>query len=342
MSREVSIRLQNLDFIKFIAIFFVVWGHALQYGLGEIRTGILHHPASEWIVSFHMPLFMMISGFFAFKTLDKNIFIVLKQKISKLFIPALAWTLINVSIIALRGKNPFLYSSWFGWMFSNYWYITCLVLCILIFYISMKAFKNDVLACGISILLCLILPYCTNWFLSSMLPFFWAGHFVRKYKNDFAFGWIAIVFCLLSWIILFRFWSIKDYSIYYAPATLFKFSPFHLTKYNFLASFFRTAIGIVASISIIGILNKIYFSIRKMKIMNLFVFIGRETLPVYLIHVIAIVALANIFTLPNDTDLYLYDFLLVHIYTLWGLAVSVSLTYIGIRIPIVRNIFFGK
>lgn len=343
MSDKIGLRLQNLDFIRFVAIFFVVWGHALQYGLGELKTSIgQYHPASEWIVSFHMPMFMIISGFFAFKALERNILILLKQKILKLFVPALAWTFVNVSLIAIRGKNPLSLASWDEWCFNNYWYVTCLILCTVIFYISVKLLKNDILACVASVVVSMAVPSATNWFLSSMLPFFWAGHFVRKYKGDFNFSWTSIVFCLVSWMILFRFWTVKDCSIYYVPSVFVRFSPLRFTEYNLTVAFFRFTIGIVASISLIGIINKIYGLIKNKRIMNLFVFIGKETLPVYLIHVMAIVVLANIFTFPLDTDIYLYDFLLVHIYTAWGMGISVVITFIGIKIPVVRNIFFGK
>lgn len=335
-------RLENLDFIRFIAIFLVVWGHAVQYGLGkEFVHSNFYSPANEWIVSFHMPLFMILSGLFAHKNLSKDIYSIIKQKFLHLFVPALAWTIVSIIIIAIRGKNPFDNISLFVWIFTNYWYITCLILCILTFYIFMKIFKNDMLACIISVVFSMILPYGHNVFFSSMLPFFWSGYFIMKYKNDLNFGWKTIIFCLLSWVFLFKFWSMKD-SIYCTPATICQFSPFIFMPYNMFVSFFRLVIGLTASIFIIGVFNKLYLLIKDSKIMKLFSFIGRETLPIYLIHNTAIVILTYIFTLPANTNVYLYNFVYVHIYTFWGLFVSALITYIGIRIPIVRRVFFGK
>lgn len=56
-------RNEKLDNLKGIAIFLVVWGHSLQY-LNNGEFDFFENSLFQVIYSFHMPLFMVISGFF--------------------------------------------------------------------------------------------------------------------------------------------------------------------------------------------------------------------------------------------------------------------------------------
>lgn len=68
MSKPV-IRDESFDFIKGFLIFLVVWGHVIQF----FYTGnSLENPILIWIYSFHMPLFIFISGYFALYTIRKS------------------------------------------------------------------------------------------------------------------------------------------------------------------------------------------------------------------------------------------------------------------------------
>ena len=55
-------RLRSFDILKLFAIFLVLWGHCIQYFLSSKPVD---EPLYRTIYAFHMPLFMMISGYFA-------------------------------------------------------------------------------------------------------------------------------------------------------------------------------------------------------------------------------------------------------------------------------------
>lgn len=57
-------RLVYFDLLKLFAIYLVIIGHCVQYLL---PTRPYDEPLYVYIYSFHMPLFMMISGFFSYK-----------------------------------------------------------------------------------------------------------------------------------------------------------------------------------------------------------------------------------------------------------------------------------
>lgn len=54
-------RMWQFDFLKFLSAFLVIFGHALlHYGYPRFD-----HPLCSFIYSFHMPLFMVMSGYFS-------------------------------------------------------------------------------------------------------------------------------------------------------------------------------------------------------------------------------------------------------------------------------------
>jgi len=87
-------RLIYIDQLRGIAILLVVMGHFLQYNTVEATDNKLF----SGIYSFHMPLFMFISGYVAFKTTKISIFdnyyAFLTKKATSLLLPFFAWPLL--------------------------------------------------------------------------------------------------------------------------------------------------------------------------------------------------------------------------------------------------------
>lgn len=61
------VRLEFIDYAKGLAILLVVIGHLLQYNL----VGTSSKDLFDMIYSFHMPLFMFLSGYVASLSIDK-------------------------------------------------------------------------------------------------------------------------------------------------------------------------------------------------------------------------------------------------------------------------------
>ena len=82
-------RLLSFDMLKLFAIFLVIWGHSIAFlSNGDFEENEVY----LWIYSFHMPLFMVISGyFFAGNSVQKPISTILKQKAVQLILPCIVW-----------------------------------------------------------------------------------------------------------------------------------------------------------------------------------------------------------------------------------------------------------
>lgn len=76
-------RVREIDLIKGIAIFLVVFGHSIQYGSGSyfLKSGLFfQNNVFKVIYSFHMPLFMLVSGFLFYSSKDRGFKTILFSK----------------------------------------------------------------------------------------------------------------------------------------------------------------------------------------------------------------------------------------------------------------------
>jgi fucose 4-O-acetylase-like acetyltransferase len=118
-----GMRSTRIDAMKGIAIMLVVLGHAIQNNIADFDNNIVFRA----IYSFHMPLFMFLSGYLA---LNKEIN--LKRKFMALVLPFVAWHLLNYVIIPSNQSVEFStyitrwikspdYGLWFLWvLFINF------------------------------------------------------------------------------------------------------------------------------------------------------------------------------------------------------------------------------
>lgn len=126
-------RNDTFDAIKALAIWLVILGHCIQYFSG---LDYWNDHAFQFIYSFHMPLFFMISGFFfasSFKLMPSKFLI---KKAVSLLLPCFSWGFI-MACLNFEAWSSFLLdvftpSHWPFWFFKG------LFLTQLIAYISMR------------------------------------------------------------------------------------------------------------------------------------------------------------------------------------------------------------
>lgn len=92
-------RIVYFDFIKGIAISLVILGHCIQYGSGQeyLQGGLFfQNVLFRFIYSFHMPLFMIVSGYFFGVSLKKyTLKEIIAKKVRQLLIPVIIWSIIS-------------------------------------------------------------------------------------------------------------------------------------------------------------------------------------------------------------------------------------------------------
>lgn len=79
-------RINYIDYTKGIAILFVIFGH--------VYCG--NNVATNWIYSFHIPLFFIVSGFLLNFSKSKDTKKIILKKFKLLMVPYLLFSLINI------------------------------------------------------------------------------------------------------------------------------------------------------------------------------------------------------------------------------------------------------
>lgn len=120
----------SLDIAKGILIFLVVWGHSIQFGFGYEygEAGKYWHDyVYRAIYTFHMPLFMAISGYLFYYSNKKSFKDVITSRLKSIGIPYLNYCTITVLLFAplMRiGGGKFILDTYA----NGYWFLTSVLL----------------------------------------------------------------------------------------------------------------------------------------------------------------------------------------------------------------------
>lgn len=175
----VSPREEWMDIVKFIAIFLVILGHFIT----SFDSNYLNSNTYIAIYGFHMPLFMMVAGFFIKPASLNQTYSFIKKRASHILFPALLWGMIIIclkELIRLQHYG-FLRELWWGlWFFKSLF--CCIVILAFSFLISRNLKAAFIIAFIIS-QLSLLFPHL--WFLqlNRMLPCLIAGMLLRNYEK---------------------------------------------------------------------------------------------------------------------------------------------------------------
>ena len=163
-----------LDAIKALAIFLVLLGHCCFYFDKNLESSCYIHST---IYMFHMPLFMLLSGFFAESSFKKSFWDMVRSKFTQLIIPVLTSSIIVCSFMFITGCTT---KNILAEFIGGNWFLKTLFVCYIFAYISNLLFKNNqFLAFIFSWIILIIVPVSflqINW----MYLFFWMGIFLKK------------------------------------------------------------------------------------------------------------------------------------------------------------------
>ena len=309
---EKAPRIEWVDAAKGIGIILVVIGHAIV----GLRDSALAPPDSiliyvhYLIYSFHMPLFFFLSGIFIAKRVANGALAFSKSSTTKLGKAYIIWLPIQMLMLGLAGSlaNKPLdgqiidYVSILWEPKYNFWFIYALLLMNIL-----SALILPKLGAGVMMVSCVLLYSLAQWIkLPAMLwGLFW---FAPYYGLGIVFGLHPIKFNANRFTLIVA-------AIAFTAAWLYIAQQLHQQGVSLwaISTFATAATGSMATLLWVGVSGK--------KISNVLSYLGRESLTIYLIHVI--------FT--AGTRIIMDKFLhITNIYTLLLFA-----TCIGIAAPLI-------
>lgn len=255
-----------IDVIKGIAIFLMIWGHCIQYCLKGSDLNVFENGVFKFIYSFHMPLFMLVSGylfFFSFQKRELKELIVHRSKpllFSIVFCGFFNYYISTGVKSILQGNFSALISG--EWMSSlaDLWFLWSVLISSVCVAVICKKIKNVslqiILLCIASVVFFVFPGINLNLF---MYPFFIIGFYFAKYKDKISQKLISLKYAsIILFPLMLMFYEEKHY-IYTSGIIGGAYS---IKEYIFIDAF-RYAIGLIGSIfvlTVVGLLFKFTYT----------------------------------------------------------------------------------
>lgn len=191
------------DVCRGIAIFLVVWGHVLQQGLNGV-TDVSENVIFKIIYSFHMPLFILISGFFFYgsqkkKGLKELVFERILLLLRILLIWNTACYICKVILEYVQGnKLPLSLRGWIDDILHGYWFLWAILFFTLAVGLVCKIFPRRLWFWGCLLLAPIMLISPCRWVMLSIYPFYLMGFFYSVWRNEKKWSFIKLKYVAIG------------------------------------------------------------------------------------------------------------------------------------------------
>lgn len=296
-----------MDFLKFLAIFCVCMGHCIQHFLSGWPADRF---AFRLIYSFHMPLFMAITGFFVYTDSHVNFWSMIRKKARQLILPAVSFTIAIPLVVGSFSK----YTLWH--CLDSYWFLRCAFICVVIYYGARCIFPKRWIWVGILLTLAAsqaIIPF--NVF--RMYPAFITGVLIRKYFAEIKSSSYGIgMLCMLLFATMLVFLSAD----YYGNQDMSSVKGLIITFYHL---WYRILIGSIATLGFVCLAYSFRDLIAKYTFFQGMSYVGRYTLGIYILQTFILeTTLGSVLNFDKE-NIYVFYFIIAPIISLLVICVSV-------------------
>ena len=219
----------TLDMAKGLLIILVVLGHAIQYSFGTEYTQsreFFSNIVFKTIYSFHMPLFMLISGYLFHNSNKKDFKTLMVTKLIAIGIPMISFIILCNFYTEIRYLRDYDFTGLFLYITDQVfrggtmWFLFSLLLNITVISIITRSIRNKKIQYILMLVVFIMTMLIPDTILLSshkyMFPFFCIGYFIKERKIELYNGTnnkiTLIVLTLLS--ILAISWFDTDTYIY--------------------------------------------------------------------------------------------------------------------------------
>lgn len=320
----------------------VIWGHCI----GELtKTDCSQLPVYRIIYSFHMPLFMLISGYFASNSMNLSFKAFLAKKFRQLIYPCIIWG--AIIWLFIESMHSFCYNRdsvdvWgllvdFYW-FADFWFLKSCFICYLLAYIGFHSRLNKKYWIPLSLLISQgISPFS----ISFMYPCFIIGIEFHQNKSLFLkinnhYWVIAISFLIMLFLYTENTWN-RSHGI---PSNILN-ADFQTWIQLIISRLFRLFIGIFGGIYFFQTFFNYFRRSSNGKLAALFGDCGRYTLELYIIQTIVLERIITHYLQFNNVNQLLYNFFITPIISIIILITLMFITKCIYKHKIIGKILFG-
>lgn len=305
---EENKRVPFIDMLKGIAVLLVIIGHTIENGLGGSYTEpevFYNNPVHILIYSFHMPLFMLISGYlFSISMIKHSFWTNFSNRIRTLVIPDVAWctTILIIGLVNRIFSSGFSSimkdTSWFiQWRYNLlhlFWFIWAVLASSVIVMIVHALWKDKLLIYVALLFFMLLLPgkFQEHIF---VYPYFIIAYMAGKHNLltkfcKMAFKVKASALCIVTLLFLWllRFYEYNTY-VYISGVSLTNCGGGYTSVLQKIGlDIYRWGIGLLGSIVMIAFAYALWTVIRKKAIFMPLIICGKYSLQLYCSNPIAV------------------------------------------------------
>lgn len=275
------------DIIKGFTILLVIIGHSIQYHNGETyyEQGLYWaNPIFKFIYSFHMPLFMLISGYFCVKSIQKyNVHDFVKNKTQSLLLPILSYSLIITGYE--WSTSGFSIMEFFHNFFANLWFLWAVWLSSLTLYaFKKKNISYKIAYVGTFVVMLLVPDFWVSFaYAKFTFPAFLLGAIVAENNEKYNFAanrWEILITLFIAFLILLPFYNHSCY-VYTTKCSLWKKHGWDIPL-QVVIDTYRTIIGLVGSMLLLLLMKWITKKWHSLYVWKILSYVGQHTLGIYI------------------------------------------------------------
>lgn len=283
-------RIEYLDLLKFFAIFSVLLGHSTE----QLSAGTFwDHPLWSFIYSYHMPLFMFLSGFFFRSSLRKPFKEVAVNRLRQLGVPSLTAFALQCLIMLIAGVTAVadLCELSFSGFMNSVWFLKCLLFCILIMWPLCRLVRNDWAAAAIATVAIIFIPGGEIVNLNFMLPMFCLGMLCGNHLEQIGkHRKLLLPISAVLFVGLLFFWSGR-LTVYMVPTMTLTGNG--IDWHNLGITAYRLLIGMAGSMTFFLLAEPVWKLIGSSSFTGLLCRIGGATLGIYVLQTFLLEMLVN-------------------------------------------------
>ncbi|MBQ3194457.1 MAG: acyltransferase family protein [Oscillospiraceae bacterium] len=275
------------NIVKGFAVFLMLWGHCIQFcSMGSISC--FEDSVFRMIYSFHMPLFMLVSGYLFFGSCQRHeMKELLVRRTQGMLQPIVFFTVFtNLMMLLpdyiLSDRLDVLFGALFEGISYSFWFLWAVLLASLVVGFSVKVTENSVLQILLMVFGIFFILLFPQWNESLfMYPFFVGGFFLARYRGKmqnliYALGWLSVIIFPL----MLPFYDTKHF-IYLTPV----YAPALELGESLKLNLFRWGIGFAGSAFLMqAVVLLIRFSERMRfpeRLLDAIAVVGTHSLQIY-------------------------------------------------------------
>ena len=349
-----KVRVKGFDFLKLCAIFLVIWGHTIQYFLS---SNYYDEPIYRIIYSFHMPLFMMISGYFSLSSMSRTILDFAKKKFIQLLLPVFTWVVV-LGLILFLSQTSFLTQSPTLWVMClketvvfilngfvgphPFWFLKTCFFCYLLAYCGSHLRLNKYLWMFLTLILSQRISHFALF--DVMYPCFIIGMELRDNQKFYSFICRRYLLFLVFFLIMLCFWD-QFFWGYDGFLKRILVNNLHIYNQFFLLLFsklYRLAIGIVGSLAFLGMTCSLIHQEMTNRFISWCCNLGQYTLGIYILQSVILEIFMSKYILLDCINYFMFNFLIAPLLSFIFLIICTYIIRLVSRSSIIALLFWGN